>query len=182
MKLAECIGMQITYEMTETDFVQAMNAHRYTKGPTPVSVMVGSAIGGFVLWEAVRHHGSLPHLLPALIFATLAFVGFMFIASPRRLALKQFRSSPRVHGPKSLKLDENGLHWKWDGGSVDLEWKTITKFVESQNQFVFYTSPVLFNAVPKRSLSSEQIADLRSFVLAHLSETSDAVEVFTKGT
>ncbi len=174
--------MQITYEMTETDFVQAMNVHRYSKGPTPISVMVISAVGGFVLWELVRHHGSPSHLLPALIFATLVFVGFTFIASPRRLAVKQFRSLPNARGPRSLRLDEAGLHWRWDGGALDLEWKNITKFVESQNQFVLYTSPILFNPLPKRGLSTEQISDLRSFVLEHLSETSDAVEVFTKGT
>lgn len=174
--------MEITYEMTETDFVQAMNVHRYSKGPTPISVMVVSAVGGFVLWELVTHHGSPSHLLPALIFASLVCVGFLFIASPRRLAVKQFRSMPSGRGPKSIRLDEAGLHWRWDGGALDLEWKNITKFVESPNQFVLYTSAILFNPLPKRGLSTEQISELRSFVLDHLSDTSEALEVSTKGT
>ncbi len=175
--------MQITYELNETDFVQAMNAHRYAKGPTPaIPLMVGSVIGGIFLWDLVKHHDLTSRLLPVLILAVSAFIGFLFWASPRRFALKQFRSSPCVHGPRSLTLDEAGLHWKWDVGATELGWKNITKFVESQNQFVFYTSPVLFNPVPKRDLSSERISELRSFVLEHLPEKSDVFEIVAKGT
>lgn len=61
-------------------------------------------------------------------------------------------------------LDTDGTHWRWDGGSSDVEWKSYVRWIETKNEILLYTSPVLFNIVPKRALTSEQLSQLRTLL------------------
>jgi hypothetical protein len=76
-------------------------------------------------------------------------------------ARKQFNQQPGAHGPRTFLLDDWGVHARWNGGSIDVEWKNYIQWVESSKHVLLYLSPFLFNILPKRSLSSDQMTELR---------------------
>jgi len=65
-------------------------------------------------------------------------------------------------------LDASGAHWRWDGGSSDVEWKNYIRSAEGKNQILFYTSPACFNLLPKPVLAAEQLTEIQSLVQQNL--------------
>jgi hypothetical protein len=115
-------AMEISYELTEKDFSEALVVHRNRNTLSKWSRRI--------LWTMRR----------------------------------QFRKQPGAHGPRKVLLDSSGAHWRWNGGSADVEWKNYIRSVEGRNQILFYTSPACFNIVPKRALETEQLSEVREML------------------
>ncbi|MGO8793202.1 MAG: YcxB family protein [Candidatus Sulfotelmatobacter sp.] len=79
-------------------------------------------------------------------------------------ARRQFLKQPGAHGLRTVLFDDLGAHWRWNGGSSDIEWKNYVRSLEGLNQILFYTSPACFNILPKRSLSPDQLNELRTLL------------------
>ena len=67
-----------------------------------------------------------------------------------------------------MLLDSGGVHWRWNGGSADIEWKNFIRLQETKNQFMLYSSPACFNIVPKRALTLDQMGAFRQLVMENL--------------
>lgn len=81
-------------------------------------------------------------------------------------------------GTQNRRIDRSGgVTWKWDGGNADVGWKNFLRWHESKTQFVIYTSPIMFNMIPKRALTSEQIFELRDLLANHVGVTPSAHQV-----
>jgi hypothetical protein len=106
------------------------------------------------------------NFLPLVLLA--AFWTFIFCGSPWLAARQQFWKQPSAQGPRTMVLDAAGIHWQWNGGSADIEWKNFVRFQETKNQFLLYSSPVLFNVVPKRALTLDQVGAFRQLVRENL--------------
>ncbi len=63
-----------------------------------------------------------------------------------------------------MLLDTEGVHLRWSGGTSDLECNNFTRQLEDKNQFLLYTSPILFTVVPKRAFTAEQLSEFRTIV------------------
>ena len=158
--------MQIEYELNQTDFTEAFVAHR-SKGSFAQWVRVILfwfiiLVTSVVLYSAVRTH----NISSALPFFLIAFIWIVVIQGilPRWNMRRQYTNQPGAHGPRMVTLDATGAHWRWNGGSGDVEWKNYIRSVEGPNHILFYTSPACFNIVPKRGLSAEQLANLRELL------------------
>jgi hypothetical protein len=101
-------------------------------------------------------------VLPGVGFALMS-IGFVRLY-PRWSMQRQFHKQPGAHGPRTLMLDGAGAHWRWNGGSSDIEWKNYIRYVEGNSQFLFYSSPACFNILPKRAIASEQLNELRELL------------------
>jgi len=101
-------------------------------------------------------------LLP-LLGLVIAWIAIIWIL-PRWSMRRQFLKQPGAHGPRTLLLDSTGAHWRWDGGSSDVEWRNYILSVEGKNQFLFYTSPACFNILPKRALAAAQLSEIRELL------------------
>jgi hypothetical protein len=66
------------------------------------------------------------NLWPLLVL--MAFWIVLLRVSPWLGARTQFRKQPSAQVPKTLSLDGSGVHWRWDGGSADIDWKNFTKW------------------------------------------------------
>jgi hypothetical protein len=158
--------MQIAYELTEKDFTDAFSAHRnrnaLAKWFRRIAVYVLAAFLAMLLLGSIRTHNIKP-LMPFFVLALL-WIAIMTGLLTRWSARRQFLKQPGAHGPRTLLLDDSGAHWRWNGGSGDVEWRNYVRLVESENHFLFYTSPACFNILPKRSVSAEQISELRDFL------------------
>ena len=160
--------MQITYELTEKDFVEAYSTH-CSHGPSSkwrraiLFWCLVLVLGAFIFYIIATHGAyDFTSYLPLL---ALAIIWFVIIRWLQRSSVKrQFRNQPGAHGQRSLLVDDSGAHWRWDGGSADVEWKNYIRYVEGENQILFYTSPAGFNILPTRELQSAQLAELRELL------------------
>jgi hypothetical protein len=158
--------MEISYELTQKDFTESFAAHRHRRSAVnwirAVAFWVTILGLAFLLFGAIRT-GNTRALMPLFILAIfwlLILGGLPLSISARRQFLKQ----PGAHGPRTAVFDAAGTHWRWNGGSSDVEWKNYIRSLEGENQILLYTSPACFNILPKRAMTPEQLGDLRSLL------------------
>jgi hypothetical protein len=157
--------MEVTYELNQRDFFDALIAHRnrsvFKKWSFRLAVSIVSFLVGVGLLQLALNPKTetLSTFGPLFVFAVM-WVALLW-ASPWLSARKQFSKQPGAQGPRTLLLDGSGVHWRWNGGSADVEWKNFIRFVECKTEFLLYTSPACFNMVPKRVLTPDQISELR---------------------
>ena len=170
--------MELKYELTQRDFLDCFIAHRNRSGTTKwflclvvflSFIMLGFGLVSFATRPQTQSVSSL-----AMMCGVAALWSFVMWGAPRLTARNQFSKQPGAHGPRTAMLDAVGVHWRWSGGSADIEWKNFIRFYEAKNQFLFYTSPVCFNIVPKRALNEEQIRQFRALLAQNLSEPKTA--------
>jgi hypothetical protein len=157
--------MEIAYELTQNDFTEAFAVHGQknstAKGPLVVAFWMGIAFASYVLYGAVTAHDTM-RLLP-LSFIVILWIIVVEIF-PRWNVRRHFTKQPGAHGPRKLMLDASGAHWRWNGGSADVEWRNYICSTEGANQILFYTSPSCFNILPKRAFNQ----DLRALLAQNI--------------
>ena len=151
--------MQISYELTEQDFSESYVAHRnrsaLNKWARRIFIWTAGLFTAVVLFGfAVKPSVQAARALFPFLGLLIAWIAILWIL-PRRSMRRQFLKQPGAHGPRTLLLDSTGAHWRWNGGSSEVEWKNYIRSVEGKNQFLFYTSPACFNILPKRALAGE---------------------------
>jgi len=157
--------MQIAYELTPKDFTEAYAAHRdrssLRKWSRLVFVWISGLVTALILFGLIIKPNAQDArtLMPFFVFVAIWLMIIVFL--PKWTMRRQFLQQPGAHGPRTLELDGSGTHWRWNGGSSDIEWKNYIRSVEGKNQFLFYTSPACFNILPKRALAAEQLSELR---------------------
>jgi hypothetical protein len=164
--------MQIAYELSERDFTEAYVAHRnrnaFSRWIRRIFLWCMILVAVFLLAVFLIDHnaqaarGVLPGFGIALMWIVIVW------ALPRWLMRRQFRKQPGAHGPRAVSLDAAGAHWRWNGGSSDIEWRNYIRWVEGKNQIIFYTSPACFNILPKRVLGADQLDELRGILRQHI--------------
>ena len=162
--------MEITYELTQKDFFDSIIAHRNARWSFRIALGI-ALLSGAVFVVVIVAQPALRTTTNAV--TTVALIAFLVLCTwiaPWRAARNQFRRQPSAHGPRTLTLDSKGMHWRWDGGAADVEWKNVTRYLEAKDGFLLYVSPAVFNMVPKRALSASQLNDLRSLLAAHVPE------------
>ena len=143
--------MQITYELRVEDFTQAYTAHRKSKiwwMVTKVFLWIAAFFLAVVLLGfSLRPNWQMAKALIPVFLLVPMWIAVLWLL-PWWSSRRQFLQQPGAHGPRTLMLDDAGAHWKWNGGSSDIEWKNFIRSVEGKNQILFFTSPATFNILP----------------------------------
>lgn len=167
--------MQVTYELTQKDFFDSFVAHRNRSalrkwtGRVLVSIVL-VVFGAGLLALAMRPNAqALSNFVP--LFALAAVWIVLLWAYPCWAARKQFSNQPSAHGQKTMPIDSVGVHWRWNGGSADVEWKNYIRILEGKNQFLLYSSLTCFNILPKRAFTAEQLSEFRALLAQNLSHS-----------
>jgi len=164
--------VEVTYELTQRDFFDSFIAHRnrsalvkwaYRLIVATVFIFAGA---GLIFLTVHPHSQLLSNLIP--VFALAVMWGALMWASPWWAARNQFSKQPGAHGSRTILLDSGGVHWRWNGGSADIEWKNFIRFHETKNHFLLYSSPACFNIVPKRVMTLDQVVAFRTLVTENL--------------
>jgi hypothetical protein len=170
--LPQSIAMEVTYELTQRDFFDSFIAHRNSSVLRKwffriivLTVFAFLAIG--LLGAILRPYPKVWSDLTPLFFLAGFWVLLMW-ASPWWAARNQFLKQPGAQGPRAMLRNNSGIHWQWNGGSADVEWKNFIRFHETKKHFLLYSSPACFNIVPKRTLTTEQMDALRTVVRENL--------------
>ena len=160
--------MQIEYELTQKDFTESYTVHRNRKGLTKwarrLFTWIVALFAIFILFGfAVKPSLEMARGLLPFFGLIVLWLGILW-ALPWWLMRRQFLSQPGAHGPRTAALDDSGTHWRWNGGSSDVEWRNYIRSLEGKHQILFYTSPACFNILPKRALTAEQLNELRGLL------------------
>lgn len=165
--------MTLTYELQQRDFYEALVAHRNRSAWTKwflrfMVIVLLLLIGTVVLGAALipDFHFAKNNSLSLLLLA--AFWTFFLWGQPWLAARSQFGKQPSAQGPRTMLLGDAGIHWTWNGGSADIQWRNFVRFLESKNQFLLYSSPACFNIIPKRALTTDQIDTFRKLVAENM--------------
>jgi len=165
-------GVEITYELTKQDLVEAYTAHRNRNAFRKWVRLL--FLWGLGLFAALTFLGFLikPSAFMARTLGPFWGLVVMWIAVlwlvPRWSMGRQFTKQPGAQGPRTILLDASGTHSRWNGGSGNVEWKNYVRSVEGKNQILLYTSPACFNILPKRGMTPEQLAEVRSLLQANI--------------
>jgi hypothetical protein len=171
--------MELRYELTQKDFLESFLAHRsrraFSKWSLRVMVVVVFMFAAFGLVSFAGSPSPATFSSSAVLFGLACFWALLLWGLPRRMAHSQFSKQPGAHGPRTLLLDNQGAHWRWNGGSADVQWQNFIRILEGKNQFLFYTSPACFNILPKRALAPEQLVQFRQIIAQSLPSDSRKV-------
>lgn len=165
--------MQITYELTQKDFIESYGVHRnrsvFKKWSRRIFVWIAGLVVAFILFGfLLKPSAQMARDLGPLFGLVLMWVVVMRIL-PWWMMRRQFLQQPGAHGPRTVLLDASGAHWRWNGGTSDVEWRNYIQTAEGKNQFLFYTSPACFNILPKRALEPEQLNEIRELLKQNVS-------------
>ncbi|HMK21167.1 MAG TPA: YcxB family protein [Terriglobales bacterium] len=108
---------------------------------------------GFAFTRGVSSHSLAIPIFPSL-----------FLLSPlfhKWNAKSTYAKATSFHGPLQLDADEGGLFFRGVAFSGKIGWSNFSNFFEDENGFVLYQNTGVFNILPKRQLSAEQISWLR---------------------
>jgi YcxB-like protein len=166
--------MQITFELTEQDFVNAYKTH-CSRGPS--SKWRGAIWVCFlVIFLGVIFHSIATNMSDLSRYVPLAILAIAWFVLIRWLQLfnmrKQFRKQPGAHGPRTVVFDSAGAHWRWDGGSNEMTWKNYIRWVQGNKQILFYTSPASFDILPTGNMEAAQLAELREMLKTNIHSES----------
>jgi hypothetical protein len=160
-------GMEITYELTKQDFVEAYSAHRNRNAVSKWSrrlfiwiwgLMADLVFVGFLIKPSVQaakglapFFGLVPMWIAILWLLPRWSIGRQFTKQPGASWAKN-PSVGRIRSSLALgrRLERCG------------PWKNYIRTVEGTNQILFYTSPACFNLLPKRVIGPDQLAEVRS--------------------
>jgi len=99
--------------------------------------------------------------------------GLYFIATPwltRRKQKKMYQSAPAMHGPLSAEFEDSGVRFSGPNHNGFLGWQNYARFSEDPRCFLLWQPTKVFNLIPKRHLSSQQVEELSSLLRTHVTQ------------
>jgi YcxB-like protein len=79
----------------------------------------------------------------------------------KRNIRKLYLNSVNLRGPLSLDADDDGMRFQGSTISSQVIWAHFSRYCEDDHSFLLFQNARIFNMIPKRKLSLEQIAELR---------------------
>jgi uncharacterized membrane protein YbhN (UPF0104 family) len=170
--------MTFRYQLTASDFFDAFKAH-YTYQAwkrwgrriffalclLTISIVLFCLIWGFV---SNNEHiaNAAANLLPLAGIAAAWLALFAWL--PRYNARRQFKSNPSAQDPIEFSADDSGVAIKSPKLEGKRAWSTYVKWIETPSIFSLYSSKTMFQPIPKRELTPEQVEEFRALLKRHI--------------
>ncbi|MBO9560158.1 MAG: YcxB family protein [Caulobacter sp.] len=129
------------------------------------------ALSGLASWTTFRDDGLLAGVLAALPMALLSglLLGLNVLSDrvllPRRA--KRFVTQQKsIQGDILIAWDGEGLTFKAAKGQSTTAWGDYFKWLENDVVLVAFQSENMLNILPKRSLSPDQVTEIRDYLAA----------------
>ena len=156
------IEVQVTYD--NSDYQRAISFMSRVQNRIYGAVLV---IGGFFL-GIFLYRANLDNFVWWVIPAILLMLFFVYgvtVLTGRWNIARQLKKIPDSHGPYDWTIDAEGLRIAGALSSTAIKWAAITKVLESKIYFFFYQAPRFARFLPKRTLTGEQLAELRRLII-----------------
>ncbi len=162
--------MHLDYEISEQDFINGQrlalknSKARFARWPRLWMPLMGVMMTVFLI-NVVRTQGFSVRVLPGLAVALF----FLFIPLQTKRAQKKLYAKSSLHGKMSLDVKVDRLEFEGPTFSSKVTWDHFGRFFEDDKSFVLYQkNERLFNIVPKRGLTTDQIAEFHRYLEDHL--------------
>jgi len=168
--------MEITFELTEDDFYDAMKACRKAKTVARWVLPFATAALTLILADLVfvvspRNTPWTDHLPLVLIWIFCLAVLIVIPMSQRSAARKQFNGNPSAKGLITLAASESGVRLQSQHTESTTDWSSFVLWGEGKSVFALMISPAIFLAVPKRAFSAAQLIEFRELVRSKISRS-----------
>jgi hypothetical protein len=167
--------MHIEYDVTEQDFLHALQLVNRRTTPSLVrwvelaSPFLGFALSVFIIYRIATQGMS-------GISALGLGIGLYLLFTPSLSKSRQkqvYRNSDFLHGKLVLEVDEVGLRFGGQTGTVEMSWMSIGRCIVDHRAFlVLPEKGRAFQVVPKRCLSSTQVSEFRECLTRRSVRTS----------
>ena len=159
--------MEISYQLTTDDYRQGFKAFRgrttfsrwsFRFGYLCFFVVVAAAL----LLTIFGPDKSSASMFPLWILA--AFWGWYLWYCPYQVAKKIMKGNPITSVPHTIEISETGFHSRTSISDSRYSWDLIVGWAEADRVFALFPSSISFFPIPKRALTGEQQAELRSLL------------------
>lgn len=96
-------------------------------------------------------------VLPIVLLLSMLLI---LVYLPHRVG-KQMLTGKGAAAPRTVEIDEQGIHTKTSISEAQLHWDTLTNWLEAKRVFVLYLSPVSFFPIPKRVMTEDDQKEFR---------------------
>jgi len=162
------MNRSVSLTLTADDYVAANRLHFLQHLRTRWRAIVAFTIwfAAYLIWMWVAYNDGWN--ATAMIATSACFVAFPLILMVAKYFLfipistrRTFQKQKTLHQPCIYSWSEAGLTLANESGEWRVAWSDYLKWREDGRIFMFYQAPRLFNMVPKRALTPEQVTDLR---------------------
>lgn len=145
--------ISVRFHLTWQEYFAAERFLQHQRQRLPSEQLAGLAllILSGVLWAAIGARWFLA--LPAV-------AGAVFLASPlfRRAGLRRRWAREPLHREEHvISFTKSGIHYLLGGVASDLPWSYFQSWLESPAAFLLITGEDVFNLVPKRAFTGEEM-------------------------
>lgn len=162
--------MRIEYTITEQDYLAAQRLALRASQPFGYFMVrwympaMGVFILAYLLTVAGRQKLSLS-FLPGAFFGAFFLLWPMVIKYQHK---KIYARTVSLHGRIRMESSENELHFIGETFNTIVSFAHFEKVVENESSILLYQNPQVFNLIPKRELSPEQIKNLQDLFAAKI--------------
>jgi hypothetical protein len=165
--------MEVRYHCSLADYKEAISTHRskslQLRVFTAVFLCALITFGAFVGTALGFRQGAAT--VSVVMLLTLLWLIYAFVVFPWWVN-RDFRRHPNFPREQFLRIDGEALHKKSEIGNSETRWPAYTNWRETQNLFVLYLGHRLFEVIPKRALSKDQLQELRRLLHEKLPENA----------
>lgn len=150
--------------LEENDAVSALwlTASRRSRIPVQAVVIGGPlAAVAVLIYGATGWMGTVLTVLAWIVLTLSALVAIAWYWIMPRQAQRHFSQTALLRAPMELEWDEQGFALSGSQAQSRLGWQQLHGWLEGDRHFVLMHSEMLYNIVPHRSLSPDQVSDLR---------------------
>jgi hypothetical protein len=159
--------MEIRFTLTEQDVLKATRSVSQPRWATFIFVLLLGLL--FLVGIFLVDHGF--SLIGWLWLGLSVGLGFAMYERPRLETRKRIRESGLTDGEMSVMLSPDGTKTEFPPAwKADLAWDAYSRFVENQDAFLLHYRGGGYTLIPKRVLSTEQMAELRNLLHSHLAK------------
>jgi hypothetical protein len=154
--------MQISYVLTASDTVEAHTRHggAFLRVLQAIGVLaITAGVAGFIFAPG--------ELLGSTI--TILF-GLFVLLRVRLTAGLQFRRDLASAGEIRLTASDDGIEIHTARSAAQLKWGALRRYSESSQLFLLYPQSNLFQVVPKRAMTADEVVGFRGLLTQHLGE------------
>jgi len=156
--------MHIEYDITEQEFLHALQLVDRRTTPSLVRwVELASPFLGFALLIFIIYRIATQPMSGISALGLGIGLYLLFTPSLSKNRQKQlYRNSDFLRGKLVLEVDEVGLRFAGETGSLQISWGSLGRRIEDHRAFVVLAGKGrTFRVVPKRCLSSTQVSEFR---------------------
>jgi hypothetical protein len=162
--------MQIEYQLTEADFVNASQFSILHRTPWRRVRLWFFRLAGITFVALALPILFRPdHKLSGIFMFFCGLYAAFFSVATKFDAKRKFKKMTQLHGNYIVNIDSQGVRYTAPKGESKMDWKVWGSFAEDPSSFVLVQrGSTMFMPIPKRQLSTSEVNELRSLFQTYL--------------